>query len=170
MKTILLALSLLIGAAAAALAQGCPGGYGAPPPPNPAPDAFLYGIYAHYTGAPEQTKPIDYSKEAELGKYFTPEIVAIIMKDRAAADARGEVPTLDGDPFVGAQEWNIAGFDIKVDSVAGDSAMATVKFRNYDRDQTFHLKLRRVGNAWRIDDVDYGGDAGTLRGMFAQNP
>jgi hypothetical protein len=163
MKAIVLGLALMLGAVMAAQAQG---EYGGAPPPNPAADAFLYSIYARYTGAPEQTKPIDYSKEAELRKYFTADLVAIIMKDRAQADAKGEVPLLDGDPFVGAQEWNIQSFDISVRDESATGAVGIVKFQNYGKAVTVEVMLVRESGAWRIAEIDWGPEAGSLRGIF----
>jgi hypothetical protein len=162
MKTIVHAFALAFVVLATA-AQACPGPYGSPPP-APSPDAFLHSIYDQYIG--ENKGNIDYSKDAVVRRYFTPELADLMMKDRAAADARGEVPNLDGDPFVGAQDWKIASFDIKAVQINATRAEGTVKFANYDRNETFKVSLHLVGGEWRIDDIDYGGRAGTLRGIF----
>jgi hypothetical protein len=163
MKAILAALTMVVATLATAAALACPGGYGHPPPPQ-GPDVFLRSIYDRYVAPATDT--IDYSKDAVVRQYFTPELADIMMKDRAAADARGEVPNLNGDPFVGSQEWTIASFDIKVVAINATRAEATVKFTNYNRNESFKVSLWLVGGQWRINDIDYGGEAGTLRGVF----
>ena len=164
MKTILAAVALAIGLAGNAYAA-C--GYGAPPPPpTPSAEAFLHSIYDRYIGPEEKTRPIDYSQESELRKYFDPSLVAMIMKDFAAAAKVDEVPTLDGDPFVGSQEWDIPSFDIKVTPGDADHATATVKFTNYGKAMVVRVTLVKFSGEWRAWDIDWGGDAGTLRGLY----
>jgi hypothetical protein len=160
----LLAFAVAFGVTASA-AQACPGPYGSP---ERGPDVFLRAVYDRYVG--ENVGSIDYSKEAVLRQYFTPELVAMMMKDRAAADAANEVPRLNGDPFLNAQDWKIASFDIKTVPISATRAEATVKFTNYNRQESFKVSLWFVDGAWRIDDIDYGGNAGTLRGIFTPAP
>lgn len=161
LKLISIVALLVVGAVANAAAQGC--GYG--PPPTATPEAFLRGIYDRYVGPPDKTKPIDYSKESELRQYFTPDLVAIILKDRDEADARNEVPKLDGDPFVGSQEWNIPSYNITYNG-DDNGGTATVTFENYGTATKLEVMVTHVEGQWRISEIDYGGEAGSLRGIF----
>ena len=132
-------------------------------------EAFLHSIYDRYVGPQDKARPIDYSKPRELQHYFDPSLAAIIHKDFIRAQKVGDVPTLDGDPFIDAQDWEIKSFDIQVTPVNGDHANAVVKFDNLGEHKALHIELVRIAGNWRIHDIDYGGDEGTLRGMFKAN-
>jgi hypothetical protein len=135
---------------------------------NSAALAFVNAIYSPYKG--KNAKGIALNTDAELQRYFEPSLAALISKDRKDARRRDEVPTLDGDPFVDAQEWDIKSFDIAVTSADQDKASATVKFANQGRPSTIVLDLVSVGGNWRIHDITYQYDdkPETLRGLFAQ--
>ena len=77
-----------------------------------------------------------------------------------------DVPTLDADPLVDAQDWEIRSFDIQVTAVDGDQANAVVKFDNTGEHKVLHIQLVRIAGNWRIHDIDYGGGEGTLRGLY----
>jgi len=76
---------------------------------------------------------------------------------------------LDGDPFVDAQDWDIADFDIAVTDAVNNAANATVKFRNSDTPTVVVLDLVKTGNDWRVGDVtwQHDGKKETLRGFTA---
>ena len=140
--------------------------------PVPAPAAepataksFVEGIYQHYVGDAAKNAPgVTLDKPADYRRYFTPSLAATILKDQAAAAKRDEVPTLDGDPFVGHQDWEIAGLGVDVQE-DGDKATATVSYTNSGQPEKVVVSLRKSGKDWRVDDVTYA-DASTLRGLF----
>jgi hypothetical protein len=76
------------------------------------PQAFLEAIYRNYEG--KESKGFAIDKPAAIRRTFVPDLADAMIKDRAAAQKRGEVPELDGDPFVDAQDWEITGLAIKV--------------------------------------------------------
>jgi hypothetical protein len=128
--------------------------------------AFVTKIYDAYKG--KGAKGLDYASEAGMRRYFEPSLVALMVADEKAAAKRKEPPTLDGDPFVSAQEWEVATFDIDVTDVPPDKAVATVTFKNYDKPVRNVLNLVKVKNSWRIADITTTQDGTTesLRGMF----
>ena len=128
----------------------------------PTAKAFLDGIYKTYVGKDAAGVPLD--KPASYRRYFTPSVVAIILKDQAVAAKSGDVPTLDGDAFIGAQDWDVANLAIDVQE-AGDKATATVTFTNSGEAQKVGVSLVRVAKEWRIDDVTWP-DGSTLRGLY----
>ena len=69
-----------------------------------------------------------------------------MIKDQKDAARRHDVPNLDGDPFVDAQDWDIAAFDIAVTDTVNNAASATVKFRNSDTPTVVVLDLVKTGN------------------------
>ena len=128
--------------------------------------AFLHSIYDRYIGSQDKARPIDYSKPSQLKEYFEPSLAEIIHKDFVRAEKAGDVPTLDADPFIDAQDWEIKSFDIQVNPVDADHANAVVKFDNAGEHKVLHLQLVRIAGNWRIHDIDYGGTEGTLRGLY----
>src|SRR5262249_19249181 len=120
-------LLLLIAACSLVL----PWGIGAPAAAaDAAAMAFVTKIYDAYKG--KDAKGITTNTEADLRRYFEPSLVALIVKDEKAAAKRKEIPTLDGDPFIDAQEWEINGLDITVTDAPPDKAVATVTYKNFD--------------------------------------
>ena len=89
-------------------------------------------------------------------------------KDQKAAAKRGEVGPLDFDPFIDAQDWNVAEFDIAVTDTAMGRASATVKFTNVGKATTVLLDLLAVKNEWRVRDITWqvDGKHQTLRGIY----
>ncbi len=167
MKPILPGLALAVTLAGGALAAATASVH---LPPAVAPrdaNAWLHEIYDRYIGPVDKTRWIDYSNERAMRYYFEPDLVAMMNRDYAAAAKADEVPTLDGDPFIDAQDWGIKSFDIRVTPGADSGhASAVVKFDNQGQAKLLKLTLVRVGGAWKIHDIDYGGEEGTLRGMF----
>ena len=97
--------------------------------------------------------------------------MALISKDRKEAADQGEAPTLTGDPFVDAADWNITAFDIALAETAPDKATATVKFDNDEKPTVIVLELVKLKEGWRIADIAWQreGETETLRGLFVQH-
>lgn len=129
--------------------------------------AFVTGIYDAYRGKDAHGVPID--NERAVRRYFEPSLAALIRKDQKDAARRNEPPKLDGDPFVDAQDWEIAAFDIAVSDTAPGKATATVKFVNAGEPKTILLDLIKIKNDWRIADITWrrDGKPATLRALFA---
>lgn len=116
--------------------------------PTASPQTFVEAIYETYLG--KAAKGVELADEAVIRRYFVPPLADAIVKDRAEADKRGEVPTLDGDPFVDAQDWEIARLRVSTKATGADAATATVSFSNLRKPKTMTLDLVKVGGAWRI--------------------
>jgi hypothetical protein len=128
--------------------------------------AFVTDIYNGYKGKDSRGRALD--GEAAIRRYFEPSLAAIMIKDQKLAAKRGEVGTLDFDPFVDAQDWDVAAFDIAVADTAPGRASATVKFTNLGKPTTVSLDLVAVKNEWRIRDITWqtDGKPRTLRGTY----
>jgi hypothetical protein len=128
--------------------------------------AFVTKIYDAYKG--KDAKGVTLDAEADYRRYFEPSLVALIIKDQKAAAKRKDVPTLDGDPFVDAQDWDITALDIAVTDAPPDKAVATVTFKNSDEPVKVVLNLVKVKNDWRIADIlsTRDGKTESLRGLF----
>jgi Protein of unknown function (DUF3828) len=125
--------------------------------------SFVEAIYAPYKGKNARGTPLD--SDAAVRRYFEPQLAALIIKDRK--DARGEVPTLDSDPFIDAQDWEIDAFDIAVHETAADQARAHVTFKNFDKTTNVVLDLVKLKLGWRIADITWDRDA-SQRGLLSK--
>ena len=131
----------------------------------PTAKGFVEKIYSTYVGSPlKGANGVQLDKAAVIKRYFTPGLASLILDDEAAADKRGEPPTLDGDAFIGHQDWDIADLAIDVKEI-GAKATATVNFTNFGKAEKIVVELLRVGADWRIADIQWD-DASTLRGLF----
>ena len=130
--------------------------------------AFVTAIYNAYKGKGGHGVSLD--SDAVIRRYFEPGLAELIIRDRKDAAELGEAPTLTGDPFVAAGDWNIQGFDIAVQDVAPNKARATVKFENFEQPKTVVLDLVKLKGGWRIADVAWQGDSETenLRALLAE--
>ena len=114
---------------------------------------FVAAIYNAYVGKNGNGVPLD--DDRAVRRYFEPSLAASILKDRKDAASRDEVGTLDFDPFVDAQDWEIAAFTAAVDEAGADKASATVKFNNFDKPTTVLIELVRIKNEWRIGNITW---------------
>lgn len=126
------------------------------------PKDFLDAIYKTYIGKNAKGMPLD--KPATM-RLFTPALRKAIDDDSKRAAKRNEVPNLDGDPFVDAQDWDIKSFDISVQDKAPDKATGTVKFDNDGDKKTITLDLVRSADGWHIDEITTAD--GTLRKILS---
>jgi uncharacterized protein DUF3828 len=127
--------------------------------------AFLDSIYQHYVGSSAAAaKGIPLANAKAVRGYFTVGLASLIIEDRAAAAKRNEPPVLDGDPFVGRQDWDISNLAIDVKDSGGFKAVGTVTFMDGGKPSKVVLELLRSGNDWRIADIEW--ESGTLRGLY----
>jgi hypothetical protein len=128
--------------------------------------AFVTKIYDAYKG--KGSKGVSIAGEAAVQRYFEPSLAAMIIKDQKAAARKHDVPSLDGDPFIDAQDWEISAFDIAVTDAPPDKAVATVSFKNIDQQTKIVLDLVKVKGDWRIADITWqrDGKAETLRALY----
>jgi hypothetical protein len=129
------------------------------------PKAFVETIYNAYKG--KSSKGISLAGEAAVRRYFEPKLAALMIKDQKEAARHGDVPTLDGDPFVDAQDWDIKRVDIAMHDVTADKAGATVSFHNLDVMTTVELDLVRLRDGWRIAGIAWD-DKRTLEGLYGK--
>ncbi len=123
--------------------------------------AFVEAIYKPYLN--KDFKGVPYSTAAGLRRYFEPKLANAMLKDMAAAAKRKEVGTLDGDPFIDAQDWEISNLAFSV-KTSGDKANAGVSFTNLGQPKTISLDLVKTRAGWRIADIV--APSGSLRQLF----
>ena len=124
--------------------------------------AFLDAIYKRYVG--KNTKGIPLDSDTVIRRYFEPSLASLIIKDGKEAARRKEVPTLDGDAFIGAQDWEIKATKVDVADAGPGKATGTVTFTNAGEAKKVVLDLVRSGNDWKIADINWGEDS--LRKLY----
>jgi hypothetical protein len=129
---------------------------------EPSAQNFLNGIYAAYKG--KNSKGIALDNHAAYARYFTPELAKLIEDDAAAAAKAGDVSSLEGDPFIDAQDWQINSFTIAVKDTGPDKALGTVTFKNLKENMAVELDLLKLKDGWRIDEIRT--KTGSLRDLF----
>jgi Protein of unknown function (DUF3828) len=130
--------------------------------------AFIAAIYTAYKG--KNSKGVNLDGEAALRRYFEPALAAMIVKDEQAAARRKDVPTLDGDPFVDGQDWEISAVNIAMTNVTDASATATATFNNAGTPTKVVYDMVRINNDWRIRDITWLHDSKpeTLRSLYVK--
>jgi hypothetical protein len=121
-------------------------------------EGFLGGIYNRYQGSTDGVK-LDNAKD--FAKYFDPGLAAAFEKDRM--ESKGEVGKLDGDPFIGAQDWDITSVAVSAQAPEDSRARATVTLQNNKKVQKISIRLREFETGWRITDISWPGQEQSLR-------
>ena len=129
-----------------------------PPKETVTPEAFLRGIYTPYPNQDFKGQPF-----WQVDRFFAPDLARAIEADMREAKRRGEVPKLDGDPFIDAQDWDIGNFGYAVSGGTG-SAAAVVTFTNSGKPRQLALFLIQTPQGWRIDDITSRGSS--LRALY----
>jgi hypothetical protein len=126
------------------------------------PQDFVDNIYRPYRNKNANGNPL--TSDATIRGYFAPPLADAIVKDFAEAEKRGEVPLLNGDPFVDAQDWEISNLNIDVTSTGADTAVASVTFVMFMEPRTVTLDLVKIPAGWRIADIR--SPSGSLRALY----
>jgi hypothetical protein len=121
---------------------------------------FLKSIYEPYRSDSFKGQPY-----WEPRRFFAPDLAAAIERDFAEAKKRQEVPTLDGDPFLNAQDWQITGISYATSLAKdGKTAAGAVSFLNTGAPRAVALSLVDTPSGWRISDIV--DSSGSLRALF----
>jgi len=125
-------------------------------------EEFLRSIYDQYKG--KDAKGVPLGSAATINRYFEPSLARIMIADSNAAAKRGEVGTLEADPFVNAQDFEVGPVTIDVKPAGTDKAIGTAKFKNLGSDMTIVFNLVKTKLGWRIEDILT--DGASMRAMF----
>lgn len=120
--------------------------------------AFVESLYRPYLGKSFQGQP--YSQTA---RFFVPALAQAMDRDYREAKRRNEVPTLNGDPFIDAQDWEISKLSIDV-TTKGDAATARVSFQNFGEARQVVLELVKTPAGWRIAEIRM--PSGSLKALY----
>lgn len=118
---------------------------------NAAVEQLVAGLYKAHDA---KKSPFFQTKDRELvDKYFAKPLADLIWKD--ANNSSGEVGAIDGDPLYNAQDTDIKNFSIGKATVNGDAGSVPVTFTNFGTKQTITFSVKKIGDAWKIDNISY---------------
>ncbi len=120
--------------------------------------AFVENLYRPYLNKSFQGQPY-----SDTARFFVPALAQAMDRDNREAKRRKEVPTLDGDPFVDAQDWEISKLSIDV-TANGDAATARVSFHNFGEAKRIMLQLAKTPAGWRIAEIK--APSGSLKALY----
>lgn len=127
--------------------------------PNDSPQALMRELYRVHA---EGDGPLLRSEgKAERRVFFTASLVEALEREIDRPDPQ-ELGNLDFDPFYNAQETDLGTMDVAVAKVSGNATVALVRFENAGNPVEIAYRVVLDGEAWRIDDIEYGEDR-TLR-------
>ena len=110
---------------------------------------FLKSIYEPYKQAGFKGQPY-----WEARRFFVTDLAEAIERDFAEAKKRKEVPNLDGDPFINAQDWNVHSVNYAVTEMrSAKRAAGAVALDNLGTPTLLALFLVETPQGWRIDDI-----------------
>lgn len=119
---------------------------------------FVESLYKPYLNKAFKGQPYE-----DASRFFAPSLAQAMERDYREARRRKEVPTLNGDPFVDAQDWEISKLAIDV-ATNGDAATARVSFQNLGNATRLVLELVRTPTGWRIAEIN--GPSGSLKALY----
>ena len=126
--------------------------------PQQTAQAFLESLYAPY-----RAKGFNGQPYTQAERFFEPTLAAAMQRDYQLAQKNGVPPTLNGDPFVDAQEWDVSNLSIQA-AVSGEQATGRVSFVNFKQKKTLAVELVQTKAGWRIADI--AGAGGSLRALY----
>lgn len=87
----------------------------------------------------------------EMTELFSPTLTQLWndMVERSA-----ELPLIDFDPFINAQDYDITGLVIDDPVIGADQAVVAVSFLNFGEPQDMRFTLVRRVDGWKIDDIE----------------
>lgn len=89
----------------------------------------------------------------------------------AEKSQEADVPIIDFDPLINAQDYEIKDFVIADPVVEGDTALLVASFTNFGEPQEIHFELVRTTEGWLIDDIEsVGAYAWRLSELLAADP
>jgi hypothetical protein len=124
---------------------------------DPKAKALLESLYKPYTDTAAQDAVAEPSadEDARNARYYVPELVALMARDRKESSARGEVGRLDFDPLTNSQDWEATPIDIGVEDVSAGKARGSATFTLFNKTTVVRFDLVKTSAGWRISDIHW---------------
>ncbi|WP_162559430.1 DUF3828 domain-containing protein [Microvirga sp. 17 mud 1-3] len=130
------------------------------------PRQFLTALYKSYSG-PDAMGLSWRGSTAE--RYFDAALTKLILRD--VNEAKGEIGRIDFDPFVAAQDFEIASLAIAIESESAEAATGLVSFTNLGQRTKIRYDLAKTAKGWRIANITWDEPTdlkGDLRSILAR--
>lgn len=122
------------------------------------PETLVAELYKQHDA---KKSPFFQTKDRALvDKYFTKPLADLIWKDANAS--QGEVGAIDADPLYNSQDPQIKNFAVGKGELKGEAATVIATFTNDGTKYSVEYSMKLVGGVWKIDNILYGKDAGSL--------
>ncbi len=122
------------------------------------PETLVADLYKQHDA---NKSPFFQAKDRALvDKFFTKSLGDLIWKD--SNESKNEVGAISGDPLYNGQDLEIKNFAIGKGDVKGEMATVVATFLNFGEKQTVSFSLKLINNAWKIDNISYGGGDDSL--------
>lgn len=131
---------------------------------NLSPDALVKDLYAKHNN--KKSPFFQTENRALVDKYFEKTFADLIWKD--AVDSQGEVGVLGADPLFDAQDTDIKKFVIGQPKISNGKATVVASFTNFGKKKAITYQLVQQNSNWRIADIVYGGESGSLKSMYEE--
>lgn len=122
---------------------------------------FLNRVYAPYVASSRKNVHIDWTKWAD------PSLVSLLRRSQELTP-RDEVPSLNGDPICGCQDWVIPAVAVTTKPGRDGEVLGTASFSNQGTRKTVRHRLVRAGGTWRIADI-MDADTPSLRAFLEKD-
>lgn len=114
------------------------------------PRQFLAALYKSYSGPDAMGLSWRGSK---ADRYFDAALTKLILRD--VKDSKGEVGRIGFDPFVAAQDFEIANLAISMEAESAETANAIVSFTNLGQPTKIRYDLAKTAKGWRIANITW---------------
>jgi hypothetical protein len=124
---------------------------------DPEAKSLLETLYKPYTDAAAQesaTEPAT-DEDAKNARFYTPELVELMARDRKESSARNEVGRLDFDPLTNSQDWEAAPVDVAVEDAGQGKARGAATFTLFNKTTVVRFDLVKTTSGWRIGDIHW---------------
>jgi hypothetical protein len=89
----------------------------------------------------------------DMTELFSPTLVEL-WNAMAARSEEAEMPIIDFDPFINAQDYELTDLVIADPVVEGDTASVAVSFSNFGGPTELRFDLIDTADGWKIDDIE----------------
>lgn len=126
------------------------------------PEILLQTLYSEHK--PQHDKQIDFENEAQLARYFSPELTALFMRDVACKKRTEGLCNLDYDPIFAAQDFDDKPLDLVIERQSPTRFKVT--YTNMTRRSQIY-EVVETSSGWRISDIVYP-DWGSLKAQLSR--
>jgi hypothetical protein len=137
------------------------------------PEEVIRALYKAYR--PWEHKGLNLKNRAVLSKYFSPELTKLFLKNaQLERDCpKGDLCGLDFDPILGAQDFDDhLDFKLRItEATPPQNGRFEAGFKLFnegkpEQEQVLVFQLVQLKNGWRIDDIIYPKENGTLKAVI----